>query len=189
MRKSLSLYILSSIANRIISSNVDRLFAIWQALNPTSYAINQLDDHGTFTISANTVETTQTPLKPFNDSTGTKTWDSQGVRDTKTFAYAYPETQTWKSADVAKYRSSVQVAVQKLYGGISNEFLGQDTLAAMANGGANAALKSEAHDAQKPISEEPAPADDEELSRGGEDFEAEIAANGTQFPAYKSYLP
>jgi tyrosinase len=101
---------------------VDRLFAIWQALNPTSYTINQPAGDGTFAISASSTETDTTPLAPFNDASGQAYWTSDGVRNTETFNYAYPETQRWMFSSDSDYMNSVQNSVNQLYGGVANQF-------------------------------------------------------------------
>ena len=101
--------------------NVDRLFAIWQALNPTSYTINKPTNNGTFTTRARSIETANTPLTPFADSTGTKYWTAAQVQNTQTFNYAYPETQRWKFANTAAYQDDIESKVQQLYGGVANE--------------------------------------------------------------------
>ncbi|TVY81027.1 Tyrosinase, partial [Lachnellula suecica] len=103
--------------------NVDRLFAIWQALNPASYTINKRAGDGTFVINSNSTETAATPLAPFFDASGTKNWTSETARQTEVFNYAYPETQRWKFGSDAKYQTSVRSAAQQLYGGISNQFM------------------------------------------------------------------
>ncbi|KAF4637552.1 hypothetical protein G7Y89_g521 [Cudoniella acicularis] len=103
--------------------NVDRLFAIWQALNPTSYTIDKVDQSGTFVIQANSEVTDTTPLAPFADATGASYWTSDGARQTTTFNYAYPETQRWTFNSDADYQASVQTAVQTLYGGLTNQFV------------------------------------------------------------------
>jgi hypothetical protein len=102
---------------------VDRLFAIWQALNPTSYTINKHAGDGTFVINRSSIETATTPLAPFADASGSKYWTSEGARQTTTFNYAYPETQRWAFSNDADYQNSVRNAVQQLYGGISNQFM------------------------------------------------------------------
>jgi len=102
--------------------NVDRLFSIWQNLNSTSYTINQVTANGTFTTRANSVETADTPLTPFADSTGTKYWTSTGVKSTVTFNYAYPETQRWNFSSDSDYQNDIYNRVQQLYGGLSNQF-------------------------------------------------------------------
>lgn len=111
--------------------NVDRLFAIWQALNPNSYTINKRsnqDDGGTFSIKQGTLELATTGLAPFYNKTGTKLWDSQGVRQTSTFNYAYPETQSWKFESTTQYQSSVRSDVQQLYGGDASQFVAEDVV-------------------------------------------------------------
>ncbi|TAQ88827.1 hypothetical protein B7494_g2828 [Chlorociboria aeruginascens] len=104
--------------------NVDRLFAIWQALNPDSYTINKPSGDGTFVIAANSTETGFTPLAPFNDASGRQYYTSEGVRSTEKFNYAYPETQRWKFGSDDEYKNSIRATVQQLYGGVSNQFLG-----------------------------------------------------------------
>lgn len=113
-------------------ANVDRLFAIWQAINPSSYTIDEPTQDGTFVIQAGSVETSTTPLAPFVDASGTNYWTSEGVRQTETFNYAYPETQRWAFTSDSDYQNSVANAVQQLYGGLSNQFTGADALNLMA---------------------------------------------------------
>jgi tyrosinase len=115
-----------------IHSNVDRLFSIWQALNPQSYTINKQTPDGTFVITADSIETATTPLAPFNDASGSKYWNSEGVRQTETFNYAYPETQKWKFASDNDYANSVMTAVQQLYGGVSSQISGDQGFNLMA---------------------------------------------------------
>jgi tyrosinase len=102
-------------------TNVDRLFAIWQALNPTSYTIDKPTTDGTFVIQANSVETATTPLAPFTDASG-QTWNSLQVQQTETFNYAYPETQKWAFQSTADYQNSILNTIQTLYGSVSNQF-------------------------------------------------------------------
>ncbi|KAK2629543.1 hypothetical protein QTJ16_000363 [Diplocarpon rosae] len=104
-------------------ANVDRLFAIWQAINPNSYSMSENSGAGTFVIRANSIETDTTPLAPFADASGIKYWNSQGVRSTQTFNYVYPETQRWKFVSDLEYRNSVLDSVQRLYGGLSSQFV------------------------------------------------------------------
>jgi tyrosinase len=115
-----------------ICRNVDRLFAIWQAINPSSYTINEPTQDGTFVIQAGSTETSTTPLAPFADASGTNYWTPEGVRQTETFNYAYPETQRWAFASDSDYQNSVANAVQQLYGGLSNQFTGDEAFNLMA---------------------------------------------------------
>ena len=68
------------------------------------------------------METAKTPLAPFKDASGQRYWTSEGVRSTKTFNYAYPETQRWGFSSDDDYARSVMRAVQQLYGGVSRQF-------------------------------------------------------------------
>ncbi|KAG9238946.1 tyrosinase precursor [Amylocarpus encephaloides] len=103
-------------------TNVDRLFAIWQVLNPSSYTIDKPSQSGTFVRARRAKETKDTPLAPFVNSTGAM-WTSTAVQNTETFNYAYPETQRWAFGTDAEYQANVQKTVQRLYGGISNQFM------------------------------------------------------------------
>jgi tyrosinase len=102
-------------------SNVDRLFAIWQALNPTSYTINKTTDDGTFVIKANSIEKATTPLAPFADKSGTSYYNSLQVQQTEAFNYAYPETQRWAFKSDSAYQDSILNTVQQLYSGLSSQ--------------------------------------------------------------------
>ncbi|GKT56388.1 tyrosinase precursor [Colletotrichum tofieldiae] len=89
-------------------TNIDRLFAIWQACHdnpddPSTYVTDQTADTGdiggNFIVKAGDPETIKTPLAPFAQS-GTKDnqvfWTSEGVRYTTEFGYLYPETRKSK---------------------------------------------------------------------------------------------
>ncbi|EMR83072.1 putative tyrosinase precursor protein [Botrytis cinerea BcDW1] len=179
-------------------TNVDRQFAIWQALNPNSYAINKPSGDGTFSIQSGSQETSTTPLTPFNNATGKTYWTSEGVRSTATFNYAYPETQQWKYSTAQQYQTSVLVAVQTLYGATSNQFMqlmGVQTAAAPEQSSTQAEniVAGSSNAAQKPIGNGAASSSDGhnflsnllhssakakpkpgDAIRGGEDFESEI---------------
>ena len=98
------------------ASNVDRLWAIWQELNPDAYMTPRPAPYSTFTATGGEAQTKDTPLAPFWDKTGTKFWTSAEVRDTFTFGYAYPETQRWRFPDPKAYQAEVRRAVTALYG-------------------------------------------------------------------------
>jgi tyrosinase len=102
--------------------NVDRLFAIWQAINPRAYDINKEEIDGTFSITAGTIVDQNTPLPPFNDATGRTPWTSATARRTEAFNYVYPETQRWRFRSDAEYINNVQQTVFQLYGGVSRIF-------------------------------------------------------------------
>ena len=79
-------------------ANVDRIFALWQALYPNSYLSNNTSD------SPNQ----DTPLNPFR-RTDTQYWTSRLARDVKAFGYTYPEL-------INGTRQAVVAAINTLYG-------------------------------------------------------------------------
>ncbi|QSZ31852.1 hypothetical protein DSL72_001421 [Monilinia vaccinii-corymbosi] len=196
--------------------NLDRQFAIWQALNPNSYAINKTSLDGTFSIMSGSQETSSTPLTPFKNATGQAYWDSDGIRHISTLNYAYPETQRWKYATEKDYQTSILAAVQALYGATSNQFMqmmGVQTAAAPEQ--ITTQSKQDTEDAsdaaQKPTGGDdtsssgvqgflsnilhhrnPSKSHHAETARGGEDFESEIGkpeASTTVEPIkYREYI-
>ena len=97
-------------------SNVDRLFAIWQVLNPDSYVVPTIAREGTFTITSGQTVDINTPLTPFHDDAAGDLWTSSGVQSTNIFAYTYPSLNFWNESGSA-YQSSVKQMVNTLYGG------------------------------------------------------------------------
>ena len=91
-------------------ANVDRLFAIWQAIYPDSWVTNTTAQAGTATIIPNvTVVTEDTPLTPFHRTQNGTFWTSKTIRDVETFGYTYPE--------IADHNvSCTKQAVNNLYG-------------------------------------------------------------------------
>jgi tyrosinase len=79
-------------------SNVDRLFAIWQTLNPTVWFSDpnqQLSDEGNWSIPPNTIDTPSTPLAPFHTDTNGTLYAPDAVRDWTKLGYTYTELQPW----------------------------------------------------------------------------------------------
>lgn len=95
--------------------NVDRLGAIWQAMNPNSYVTAKASEGNFFTAQGAT-EDANSGLKPFWDASGTKFWTSTRVKETTTFGYAYPETQKWSYLSTQAYQAAVRNIVVKEYG-------------------------------------------------------------------------
>jgi tyrosinase len=110
-------------------TNVDRLFAIWQALYPNSYVGSQANQFGTFTIAPGTVETANTGLTPFHSDAGTALYTSNNVRSTRSFGYTVPEVRDW-GLTANQISSNTRAAVKSLYDpnnqftprGLSNPF-------------------------------------------------------------------
>jgi len=74
--------------------NIDRIFAIWQAINPNTYVTGQVNGGGTYGVPPRTVENGSTDLKPFRGLSG-DWWDSYSARDTSKFGYGYAEVPKW----------------------------------------------------------------------------------------------
>ncbi|KAF4637365.1 hypothetical protein G7Y89_g712 [Cudoniella acicularis] len=72
-------------------ANVDRLFAMWEAINPTQFLVPSTDFSGTFTIRQQTNDTVSTFLTPFTTSDGKTPYDSTSSRTTKAFGYSYAD--------------------------------------------------------------------------------------------------
>ncbi|RVD80145.1 uncharacterized protein DFL_008051 [Arthrobotrys flagrans] len=68
-------------------TNVDRIFAIWQAINPKSYVTPQQNGGGTYGVDWRTTDTVTSPLEPWLRNG----WrlNSDTVRDTGSFGYGY----------------------------------------------------------------------------------------------------
>jgi tyrosinase len=115
--------------------NVDRLFAIWQAIWPDSYTTSEVNEYGTYTIAPGATDdinsrtfspilsfdahtrsltTPTTALTPLHsDSEGTL-YTSATVRSTRTFGYSYPEVVDW-GVNFTQLSSNVRANVNKLY--------------------------------------------------------------------------
>ncbi|KAI1848861.1 hypothetical protein JX266_005289 [Neoarthrinium moseri] len=100
-------------------TNIDRLFAIWQACHDdpnvsSTYVTPKRASNSTFSMRAGSTENITTPLTPFAQS-GTKDkqnfWTSEGARYTKSFGYVYPETQDW----LFPTREAVLAELNRLY--------------------------------------------------------------------------
>lgn len=97
-------------------ANVDRIFALWQALNPKSYSFDTKLAQGTYTTAEGTQVDVNSPLQPFHKDTAGKFWTSNDVRDTKIFGYTYPELNDGKTTV-----GDIRGKVQKLYGASGEE--------------------------------------------------------------------
>lgn len=91
---------------------------MWQAKRPDSYVEPQKTGRGTYTTKAGSNETENTDLTPFYVDSNSF-WDSEGVKATETFGYAYPETQSWNYNNEDDYQASVNAAINRLYQGSS----------------------------------------------------------------------
>ncbi|RVD85525.1 uncharacterized protein DFL_003846 [Arthrobotrys flagrans] len=113
--------------------NVDRLFAIWQAIyadtdrypdawfNAQSSQLR--DERGTWSIAAGTRENADTPLAPFHKDDRGSVYTSNDVRNWTRFGSSYPELQPWLPQyrdstgefNATLYRNDVVAQVTDLY--------------------------------------------------------------------------
>jgi len=90
-------------------TNVDRLFALWQALYPNKYLTPGAQQQNNAWVARGVTVNANTDLKPFHRTQSTY-WTSNSIRNTRTFNYFYPETGAGFTA------ASVRAAVNRLYG-------------------------------------------------------------------------
>lgn len=94
---------------------VDRIFAMWQILNPSSYVTPQVSLFGTFTTSIGEIENISTPLTPFYDQNG-NFWTPASARYTETFGYTYGETMKTPNITFHQRQANIRSVVNSLYG-------------------------------------------------------------------------
>ncbi|KAK6338663.1 hypothetical protein TWF696_009474 [Orbilia brochopaga] len=95
-------------------TNIDRLFAIWQEINPTGYTLSGQSDFGTFTIETGTKESLDTPLTPFHQ-TGSAYYTSASAARTQTFGYTYAETNDWNIPPQERVNKVIAI-INRIYG-------------------------------------------------------------------------
>ncbi|KAH7330221.1 hypothetical protein BKA65DRAFT_404823 [Rhexocercosporidium sp. MPI-PUGE-AT-0058] len=95
-------------------ANVDRLFALYQAINPNSYLTPQIEQSGTYALTPNSLDTLSTPLEPFAPTGAGPYFTSTSARQISTFGYTYPEIQDWLQSP-AQLKASVTAAINRLY--------------------------------------------------------------------------
>lgn len=111
-------------------SNIDRLFALWQGLNPDKWfkesKVNQFFQE-TIGLPKDSPITPQTPLRPFHKDTKGTVITPEDVRYTYSYGYAYPELQTWKykpsNYDNVEFAKQLRKTVNELYGVSRKAFL------------------------------------------------------------------
>ncbi|OAG39398.1 hypothetical protein AYO21_06414 [Fonsecaea monophora] len=107
-------------------ANVDRLFAMWQALHPDTYIEPTVNAYGSYYENVGFVDSGTTALAPFHSDGGSTLFTSDDVRSTKVFGYSYPELPDWEmgSDDLA---NNVRIAVNSLYNPSSNNTFSSST--------------------------------------------------------------
>ncbi|KAG9237189.1 putative tyrosinase [Amylocarpus encephaloides] len=96
-------------------ANVDRLFAMWQALYPDKYVVPWHDDvRGDIDVN--------TQLAPFSKNAAGDKFTAADVRDHTKLGYTYPELQKWLPEhcvngrfNLEKYQSSIRTQIECYY--------------------------------------------------------------------------
>ncbi|KAI9895089.1 MAG: hypothetical protein M1814_000314 [Vezdaea aestivalis] len=95
-------------------TQIDRLFAIWQALYPDSYVTSQQTAFGTFTSAPRSLQDSNTLLTPFHSDDGNGLYTSNAIRSTRTFGYTYPEVQDVDKSP-QQLSADTRAAIKQLY--------------------------------------------------------------------------
>ncbi|KAJ5784169.1 uncharacterized protein N7518_009846 [Penicillium psychrosexuale] len=106
--------------------NIDRLFAIWQALNPDKWMDNIHGDNATIRDSFGKEHPVDenTPLQPFRRDAEGNYWTPEGIRFPSNLGYSYPELPRWDSKyhqedgtlNQALFKENIITIVNRLYG-------------------------------------------------------------------------
>ncbi|KIW91999.1 uncharacterized protein Z519_06981 [Cladophialophora bantiana CBS 173.52] len=107
-------------------ANVDRLFAMWQALYPDTYIEPTVNAYGSYYEAVGFVDSGTTALAPFHSDSGSSLFTSNDVRSMKRFGYSYPELPDWEM-NPGELAANVRTAVNSLYNPSSNSTVSSST--------------------------------------------------------------
>ncbi|KAG0650056.1 Polyphenol oxidase 1 [Hyphodiscus hymeniophilus] len=106
--------------------NVDRIVALYQAMNPNNFLTSSYEYGGTFTIPPSKPygigpnDTITTLLGPFSTNTNGDQWTSASSQYLSTFGYSYPEIKDWiKGQTPAQLAQNVTAQVNMMWSGQS----------------------------------------------------------------------
>ncbi|CZR61532.1 uncharacterized protein PAC_11429 [Phialocephala subalpina] len=99
----------------LVHANTDRLFALWQAMNPNSFLTPEINSVSTFTNAVRANLTVNTPLTPFMKVDGTA-WTSARVRELVGLGYSYSEIMDWLPNSNDELAKNVTAVVNRTYG-------------------------------------------------------------------------
>ncbi|KAM3515279.1 hypothetical protein MY11210_001020 [Beauveria gryllotalpidicola] len=96
-------------------SNIDRLWAYWQAIHPEASTFNgAYQGRARFNTLSGTMIGLDSPLQPFRQANGE--WHtSRSVNSIKTFGYAYQGVEYWAKSETEMKQSVVEI-INSLYG-------------------------------------------------------------------------
>lgn len=95
-------------------ANIDRLLAMWQAINPQSFVTPTVNAFGSYAEPRGFVDDGDSSLLPFHSDNGSGFWTSNKARSTRTFGYAYQDVIDWNLTQ-ATLSSNVRAQVNRLY--------------------------------------------------------------------------
>ncbi|CAK7237697.1 hypothetical protein SEUCBS140593_010079 [Sporothrix eucalyptigena] len=115
---------------------VDRVFALWQILNPDSWVMPTAAPLASYTTAAGDIQNSKTALTPFYKSYNGTFWNSDDVRDMGVFGYTYDDMAEFPRASLYEANATAQaqaaVLINTLYGSSSPASLG---ILGQSNGG------------------------------------------------------
>lgn len=101
---------------------VDRLYTLWQVLNPESWISPEVARTNSYTTSVGQVLDATSSLTPFFASSNGTFWNSEMLRDPTILGYTYPEMAGISLSNMSSVlagRSRVASSINQLYGGYS----------------------------------------------------------------------
>ncbi|KAH7061712.1 hypothetical protein BKA63DRAFT_573421 [Paraphoma chrysanthemicola] len=108
-------------------TNVDRLFAMYQAAHPDrNFAPANIGDSGNVWLENGQTVDADTPLLPFRKSSG-GFWTTNDARNTTTFGYTYPETIKTSEKSEEDYEEEVVAAIATMYSSTARAMLNAKT--------------------------------------------------------------
>jgi hypothetical protein len=105
------------------NSNIDRIFAIWQELNPDKFFTEGYQgDFDQKVIGLPQTVTPTTPLRPFHKDTEGNYWNSEEVRDFRALGYTYPDLDPVKPGSQAGVAFDADAYKTRLFEGITKKY-------------------------------------------------------------------
>jgi tyrosinase len=104
--------------------NVDRIFAIWQALHPDSWIVPEVARMNSYTTSLGQLLDSTSALTPFYRNSDGDFWTSDMLRDTVALGYTYGELANsgislTNTTSILNGQAQLASIVNRLYGGYS----------------------------------------------------------------------
>ncbi|CAG8976243.1 hypothetical protein HYALB_00009418 [Hymenoscyphus albidus] len=98
----------------VFHCNIDRLYAIWMAMNPGNLMTPIGGEAGTMSIPFGNIDSTDTPLYPFTANAQGSVYTSAAAYQYSIFGYSWPEIEDWNQTPEA-LRANVTAQVNAKY--------------------------------------------------------------------------